>query len=155
MDWNVQCDTQAALIVSSRAKLTLVTLPATLKAHLRAAHLPRLRASGPVGELLARQSEMHARDNNFAELGRTHPGLPDDLVNFHYDPVTCAVALGWSGATIKEMQVQSVLEGGLLRFRPDKAGRNTRVVTDIDGPEFAEMWLMGVEALQRDISHRP
>jgi hypothetical protein len=28
-------------------------LPVTLKAHLRAAGLPRLRASGPLGELLA------------------------------------------------------------------------------------------------------
>lgn len=155
MDWNVQCDTQAALIVSSRAKLTLVTLPATLKAHLRAAHLPRLRASGPMGELLALQSEVHARDNNFAQLGRTHPGLPDDLVNFHYDPVTCAVALGWPGATVEEMRVQPVLEGGLLRFRLNEAGRDTRVVTDIDGDEFVEMWLTGVEALQRDLSHRP
>jgi hypothetical protein len=32
-----------------------------------------------------------------AELGRAHAGLPDDIVNFHHDPLTCAVALGWAG----------------------------------------------------------
>jgi hypothetical protein len=32
-----------------------------------------------------------------AELGREHAALPDDLVNFHYDPVACAVALRWPG----------------------------------------------------------
>jgi hypothetical protein len=56
-DFNVQCDTEAAQIVAAAADLTLVTLPVTLKAPLREMHLPRLRSSGPLGELLARQSE--------------------------------------------------------------------------------------------------
>jgi inosine-uridine nucleoside N-ribohydrolase len=50
----VQFDTRAAQILAATAtRLTLVTLPVTLKAHLRAADLPRLRASGP------RRSEMN------------------------------------------------------------------------------------------------
>ncbi len=61
-DWNVQWDTRAFEILAATAELTLVTLPATLNAHLRAADLPRLHASGPLGELLARQSEAKARD---------------------------------------------------------------------------------------------
>jgi hypothetical protein len=28
------------------------------------------------------------------QLGRRHAGLPDGLLNFRYDPVACAVALG-------------------------------------------------------------
>ncbi len=59
-DFNVQWDTRAAEILAAHADLTLVTLPATLKAHLRGADLPRLRASGPLGDLLARQSDAHA-----------------------------------------------------------------------------------------------
>lgn len=149
MDWNVQWDTRAAEIVAATAELTLVTLPVTLKAHLRAADLPRLRASGPLGALLARQIKAHARDRGMEELGRAHVGLPDDLVNFHYDPVACAVALGWSGAVVEEMRLQPVLEGGVLRFRPDRRGRPTRVVVDLDGASFAETWLAAVEAAQR------
>ena len=62
-DHNVQFDTRAAQILATAAtELTLVTLPVTLKAHLRAADLPRLRASGPLGELLARQGEAHGED---------------------------------------------------------------------------------------------
>ena len=95
MDWNVQCDTRAAAVVAEKADLTLVTMPATLKAHLRAAHLPRLRTSGPLGRLLAHQAEAHAQEWKFGDLARAHPGLPDDLLNFNYDPVACAVA-EWS-----------------------------------------------------------
>ncbi len=29
-----------------------------------------------------------------SSLGRGHPDLPDDLINFHWDPVACAVGLG-------------------------------------------------------------
>ncbi|MDQ7793674.1 MAG: nucleoside hydrolase [bacterium] len=149
MDWNTQCDTAAAMILGTRARLTLVTLPATLTAHLRAADLPRLRASGPVGELLATQSELHARENGMSELGRAHPGLPDDLLNFHYDPVTCAVALGWPGATVEKMRLEPVLEGRELRFRPGDAGHGIDVVTGVRGDEFAEMWLAAIEELGR------
>jgi len=148
MDWNTQADTQAAMILAATAKLTLVTLPATLKAHLRASHLGRLRTSGPVGELLAQQSEVHAFDNHMAELGRAYPGLPDDLVNFHYDPVTCAVGLGWHGARVDEMRLQAQFQDGVLRFQQSEHGRVTRVVTDVDGDGFAELWLSTIEALR-------
>jgi purine nucleosidase len=73
MDWNVQWDTRAAQIVAATARLTLVTLPATLTAHLRAADLPRLRACGPLGELLARQSQAHAQDAGMAGLAAPTP----------------------------------------------------------------------------------
>jgi hypothetical protein len=78
MDWNVQCDTCAALTVAEAADLTLVTLPVTLHAHLTAAELPRLAASGPLGDLLAPPGEGHGEDHNMAELGREHAALPDD-----------------------------------------------------------------------------
>lgn len=148
MDWNVQCDPQAALIAATAANLTLVTLPATLKAHLRASHLQRVRASGPVGELLALQSEVHARANHMADLARDHPGLPDDLVNFHHDPVTCAVAQQWAGATVEDMRLEPVIRDGILHFCPTESGRLTRVITDVDGQEFAELWLARIETLR-------
>jgi len=149
MDFNVQWDTRAAAIVASKASLTLVTLPATLKAHLRSADLPRLRASGPLGQLLASQGQARARDANMIELGRTHAGLPDDLLNFHYDPVAAAVALGWPGAGVEEMRLQPVLDNGVLRFQQNPAGRPTRVLVDLDGAAFSETWLSAVEAAQR------
>jgi inosine-uridine nucleoside N-ribohydrolase len=149
MDWNVQWDTRAAEIVAATADLTLVPLPVTLKAPLRTVDLPRLRVSGPLGALLACQSETYAKDLGMAELARTHAGVPDDLLNFHYDPVTCAVAVGWSGAIVEEMHLQPVLEHEELRFRPDPHGRLTRVVVDLDGESFGETWLAAVEAAQR------
>ena len=155
MDFNVQWDTRAArILAATTAKLTLVTLPVTLKAHLRAVDLQRLRTSGPLGELLARQSEAHGEDHAMAELGRAHAGLPDDLLNFHYDPVACAVAVGWNGAIIEERRLRPVVEGGVLRFQPDQDGRLTRVVVDLDGTGLTETWLAAVEAAQQGPSPR-
>jgi inosine-uridine nucleoside N-ribohydrolase len=155
LDWNLQCDTQAAqILAASTSELTLVTLPATLKARLRVADLPRLRASGPLGALLARQGQAHAEDHGMAELGRAHTGLPDDLVNFQYDPVACAVAVGWTGAVIQKLRLQPMVEGEVLRFAPDQDGRLMRVVVDLDGASFTETWLRAVELAQQGPSPR-
>ena len=150
MDWNVQWDTRAAATVFDAAgRLTLVTLPATLSAHLRVADLPRLRATGPLGELLARQSEARAEDAGMLELGRSHPGLPDDLLNFHFDPVTCAVAVGWAGARCAEASLSAALESDVLHFSRKPGGRWVRIVTGVDGPAFVHAWLAAVETTAR------
>jgi inosine-uridine nucleoside N-ribohydrolase len=149
-DFNVQWDVRAAEIVAAGAgDLTLATLTAALKAHLRAADLPRLRAAGPVGALLARQSEAHAEAEGMAMLGRAHASLPDDLLNVHYDPVACAASLGWSGLTMEERRLRAVQDGGTLRFAPDPRGRPVRTLVDLDGAAFAERWLVAVEAVGR------
>ncbi len=148
MDFNVQQDTLAAEIVAAAADLTLAPLPVTLTAHLRAAELPRLRASGPLGELLAGQGEAHGHDFQMAAMGRRHAGLPDDLLNFHYDPVACAVALGWPGAAIDQTRLQLIHDGALVRFEPADAGRPMRMLTDLDPASFTEYWLNAVETAQ-------
>lgn len=148
-DFNVQWDTRAAQVVAAAAELTLATLPATMQAPLRAADLPRLRGSGPLGELLARQSAAHAVDSGKSDLGPAHDGLPDDLLNFHYDPVACAVAVGWPGAVLEDMTLMTVVEDDVLRWHRSSDGRPTRVLTDVDGPAFTEVWLTAVDEAQR------
>jgi purine nucleosidase len=147
MDWNVQWDTQAARIVLDKAgDLTLVTYPATLGAPLRGRDLPRLRASGPLGQVLAQQSEARAVDAGMPALGKAFAGLPDDLLNFRYDPVTCAIALGWPGVTKSSRQLRPVMDGDVLRCEPDWNGRPCTVVSRVDGEAFAQAWLAAVEA---------
>jgi inosine-uridine nucleoside N-ribohydrolase len=145
MDFNVQWDTLAAqIVVAAAADLTLVTLPATLTAHLCGRDLPRLREGGPLAALIARQSETHGADFIMASLGAAHTGLPDDLLNFQYDPVTCAVALGWAGATLSRRRLLPALVDDHLVFRPDERGSLIRVVDRIDGPRFARDWIDAV-----------
>jgi len=146
MDFNVQWDTRAAEVVAATARLTLVTLPATMNAHLRRADVPRLQAAGPLGQLLARQGEAHGQTNQMEKLGREYSGLPDDLLNFQYDPLACAVALGWPGATVEEMQLQPVRKQEVLSFQLHPEGRSTWVVLGVDGTAFRETWLAAVEA---------
>jgi hypothetical protein len=113
-----------------------------------AADLPRLAASGPLGALLARQSAAYAEDQGKTELGRRHPGLPHDLVNFHWDPVACALAVGWPGAGTETVLLRPMLTDGVLRFAPHPAGRPTRILTELDAAGFAEAWITAVEAAQ-------
>lgn len=142
MDFNVQWDTRSAAIVAAAAgDLTLVTLPATLTAHLRAADLPALRGAGPLAALIAQQSEAYAEDRGMAAFGQAHPGLPDDLLNVHYDPVACAVALGWPGAQVEPMRLVPIREDGLLCFQADPGGCRVRVVTAVAGDAFRRQWL--------------
>ena len=132
----------------------MVPLHTTARAHLRARDLPRLAASGPIGELLGQQARAHGEDNDLAELGSgPHSALPDDLLNFHHDPVACAVALGWSGATIDDVRIEPVIQGEVLHFRAVGEG-TTRLVNTIDSDAFAETWLSAVEKAELGKVHK-
>jgi inosine-uridine nucleoside N-ribohydrolase len=138
-DFNVQWDTLAAQVVADGARdLTLVTLADTVRTHLREDDLPGVRATGPLGELIARQAVAYAADRGHQALGRAHAGLPDDLLLFLHDPLAGAVAVGWGGARVGELTLRADVRHGVLRFTPDSGGRPVKVVTDVDAPAFAQ-----------------
>jgi inosine-uridine nucleoside N-ribohydrolase len=147
MDWNVQCDTSAASIVASAgAALTLATLSVSVGVHLRRNDVPRLEAAGPLGALLARQVLAYAVDSDRAALVRACPALPRDLLNFHWDPVSAAIAVDWPGAQLKTVSLQAEPgAGGILRFVPDRQGPPIQVLRAIDAEAFRETWLRAVE----------
>jgi purine nucleosidase len=147
MDWNVQVDVQSALYVLERSRPTLVPLAVTVETALRRVHLPRLRQSGPLGQLIARQAEAHAIEyKNEETYGQTCPGLPPDLINFQHDPLACAIALGWDeGVEVRELPLKSEIRDGWLRQAIDPAGKPVPVVTAVDGEKFNEFWLRIVE----------
>jgi inosine-uridine nucleoside N-ribohydrolase len=130
MDWNVACDPRAADEVAAAAgELTVVPLAVSMRAQLHRAHLPRLRAAGEIGALLARQAVEHARDHD----GR------GELLNYQYDSVACLAALGSRAVRVEPGSLASVF---------DIAGdRPIRMVTDVDGTEVAETWLTAIESL--------
>jgi inosine-uridine nucleoside N-ribohydrolase len=144
-DFNLQQDHLAARIVLERCDPVVVPLAATAQVTLRASHLPRLRAAGRLGALLAAQGEAHALDNAITELGRSWRGLPDDLLNFQHDPLACAVALGWEGVTVEEIPTELEVRDGRLLMRPRPGAPPLRVVTAVDGPAFEEAWCTAVE----------
>jgi inosine-uridine nucleoside N-ribohydrolase len=148
MDFNLQTDAVAAARVLEAAnpeQTTLVPIEVTAQTALRTADLPALRRGGALAVLVARQAEAFALDEDYAErYGRPCAGLPDDVVNFQHDPLACAVALGWPGATIETVPLALSLEGGWLRLRRDPRGRPFRVATAVDGPAFGAFWLDAV-----------
>ncbi len=151
-DFNVQCDTKAADVVLGAARVTLVPLPVAMHAQLRRRDLDRLRTSGPIGALLARQSETYGSDSGMEARGREYPRLAHDLVNFHWDPVTAAVAADWSGASIADVTLETQFQDGVLRLHETPGGRSHRAVGGIDAEAFTEAFLAGVETADRRAS---
>ena len=130
MDWNVTCDPVAAHAVAATAgELTLAPLAVTMRAQLRKHHLPRLRAAGTVGALLARQAVEHARDYE----------QPGDLLNFQYDSVACLTALGWPGIAVEDTSLASIAD--------INGDRSIRAVSDVDAAGFSDTWLSAIEQL--------
>ena len=70
------------------------------------------------------------------------------MLNFQYDPVAAAVAVGWKGATTAVLSLRPVVEDGVLRFDVVGGGKPVDVVLDVDGTDFAETWLRAIERVQ-------
>ena len=153
MDYNVQIDAESAEYVLRHSDPTLVPLSVTVETALRRAYLPALREAGPMGQLLARQAEAFARDEDMeTRFGRTCDGLPHDIINFLHDPLACAIALGWNnGVEIREIPVKSEIVDGSLYQTVDISGKPTRVATSVNGSEFSEFWLSTVARTQRPV----
>lgn len=142
-DWNVQCDPRAARVVAERVQLTLVPLSTTLRAWFRRQDAAEL-VTGELGALLVRQASAYREDAGKADLAAAHPGLPNDLLNFHHDPLTAAVAAGWDGVVVEQVRLVTVEADGALAFRSDPSGRLTRVVVEVDQERFRHDWAAAV-----------
>jgi len=142
MDANVQFDVASARDVFMRSSPTLVPIEVTVQTALRRGHIPALRASGPLGALLARQSLAIAEDWKVEDrYGRSCAGLPDDTINVLHDPLACAVALGWDGASVEEVHLVLEMRDGWLHERVDPTGYAMRVVTRVEAARFNQTWL--------------
>ena len=141
MDYNIQQDPEASQLVLDKCAPTLIPLSVTAEVFLCEADLPRLNAADPLGRLIARQAVAQAAAEKKQEYGRQFSRLPDDLLNFHYDPLTCAAALGWDGIEIRDFTIKCELRGATLLQRVDSSGTRMRVATSVDGDRFNRHWL--------------
>jgi purine nucleosidase len=139
-DYNIQADRLAARIVFDRLRPAFTSLNITQRTALRRRDLPALRAGGPLARLLAVQAELHAADHDTPKLAAENPMLPHDILNFQYDSLACAAALGWDCVTIGEEQLELVQRDGELQFERG-AGPVRRHVSSFDPDAFARRWL--------------
>jgi inosine-uridine nucleoside N-ribohydrolase len=142
VDYNVQMDIGAAQHLLTNCRPTLVPLHVTVETALRHAQLPRLAAANPVSALIARQALAFEAAGEITEIDRERcVDLPADFINHLYDPLGCAVALGWQGAIIEALPLVLTVEDGWLHERVAAGGAPTRVVTRVDGAAFDRLWL--------------
>jgi inosine-uridine nucleoside N-ribohydrolase len=142
-DWNNQLDVPSAQYVLEHANPTLIPLTITVRTALRRAYLPRIAQAGPLGELIVRQAELHARMyQNEQKIGETCPELPRDIINFQHDPLACAIALGWRvGVGIESIALKLEVRDGWLYETVANDGVVTPVVTRVNAPVFNLFWL--------------
>lgn len=143
-DWNIQVDVKSARHVLQHSDPALIPLSVTVETALRRSQLERLHtAGGALGQLIARQAEAFAIDEQMAsKYGATCTHVPDDIINFQHDPLACAIALGWDeGVEIEELPLMIEEKEGWLTERIDPAGKPMRVITQVDGPRFSEFWV--------------
>ncbi len=142
-DWNMQLDVKATQYIFEHANPMLVPLTLTAQTALRQSDLPKLKQAGALGELLVRQAEVFARTENLAErYGVSSPKLPADFINFHHDPLACAIALGWeTGVTIETLPLKLKIRDTYLYETIDPDGRPTPLVTQVDAKAFDAFWL--------------
>lgn len=143
MDYNIQVDIRSAMHVLENSRPTLIPLSVTIETSLRRAYLADLRASGPLGGLIASQAEVFAQDEkNETRYGEICAGLPPDTINFQHDPLACAIALGWNdGVEIAEVPLILEEKDGWLVEYVSQSGRPVRIVTKVDAARFNEFWL--------------
>jgi purine nucleosidase len=143
MDWNIQVDVRSAKYVIKNANPTLIPLSVSVETALRRAYLDDLTKAGALGQLIVRQAEAFAIDEqNEMKFGATCESLPEDIIDFQHDPLACAIALGWNdGVEIEELPLLLEEKDGSLFERIHPSGKPIRVVTKVDGPRFNEFWL--------------
>lgn len=141
IDYNLQQDPEASHLVLTRSRPTLVPLSITAQVFLREADLPRLKAAGPLGRLLARQCVAQAAAEGKQKYGQQFSRLPDDLLNFHYDPLTCAAAVGWDGVGISDVSVKVEFRNGRIYQAVGPDGVPMRTATTVDAARFNRLWL--------------
>jgi inosine-uridine nucleoside N-ribohydrolase len=143
-DWNMHLDAVATRRVFECCHPLIVPMNVSLQVHLRMRDLPRLRVAGALGTLMARQAEAYERAYHHRGLGKAYTLLPDDLLNFHHDPLACTVALGWDGVTIEELPLKLEMQDSYPVLRVADDGVRLPVVTEVDGERFNQFWLDSV-----------
>ena len=147
MDWNVQCDTNAAEVVfANTTDLTIVTrldhaqgAPPRRASSAAARRRPARRAPRRSG----RSPRGRQRHDRAGPRARRAPRRPVEL------PVRRGCVRGrrrLAGCGIEEMRLATVSEDNVLRFEPAERGRTAKVVVDIDSDDFTERWFSAVEA---------
>jgi inosine-uridine nucleoside N-ribohydrolase len=147
MDYNVQQDVAAASVILSSSSPLLVPLGVSMHAAIRNSHLARLRSGGTLAQLIARQAEAFDAEWHNAERYRSASSVPNDMINFLYDPVACAIAAGWRDRVSIETLpvVWEICEDQLVQ-RIDRGGKPLPVVTGLDGLALEEEWVRRVSS---------
>lgn len=146
-DYNIQSDRVAARIVFEKLDPLITSLNVTIGTSLRGRDLPSLQSGGELARLMAVQAELHAADHKMPAVAAENPGLVPDILNFQYDSLACAAAIGLDclSVGVERRSVEARGENLVLALVP--AGPERRFVTGFDAERFSREWLSRVVGL--------
>jgi purine nucleosidase len=133
-DHNLNVD-QPASVASLNAGFRLVYVPVdvTVKTWLLRKHVAALHAGDALCRELGRQIEL--------QKGRGRH-LPEDYMCQLHDPLAAACMVERSFVTTRSAPVSVAVHRGTVRtFIDHVEGVEAEIVTDVDGPAFADWWL--------------
>lgn len=143
-DWNINMDLAAADEVLNHCGLTMVEIAPTLKTFLTERDCARLEGTDRVNGLAARQGRFWRNHASFIREETAKCGkLPRDLCNFHYDPLTCAIAAGFPGYQAQEEFIDfcPIPEKRTYQMVRKSGGNRIRSVYDADGEAFNQTFM--------------
>lgn len=147
-EFNIWADPEAAQrVFAAGFDTTMVGLDVTHRALIRDEHTERLRASGPIGSMVAQLLDFYARFHK-----SRYPDLDGSPM---HDPVCIAHLIDPTLMTVQDAFIEVDCSGGPSwgRTNVDARGRehfgapNAKVGLDIDGDAFAELVVTRVTSL--------
>ena len=138
-DWNLNMDLTAAHEVLNCCGLTMVEIAPTLKTFLTERDCARLDNTDGMNSMVAGQGRFWRNHAPFIREETAKCGkLPRDLCNFHYDPLTCAIAAGFPDYQAKEEFIEfcPMPEDHTYQIIRKNGGNRIRSVYDADGESF-------------------
>lgn len=136
-DWNFNMDLAAAQFLFANSSFSLVEIAPTLRVFLTERDCKRLEQVDEFGALVASQAYWWRDTVPFIRPAAQEACLPNDLCNFHYDPLTCAIAVGFSGIGSSNLTLQLHLDQELgYRLTTCDGTANIRLIHTVDATAF-------------------
>lgn len=140
-DYNIQVDTGSAQFVLTHGNPVLVPLTTTVKTALTRRDLDQISQKDALNQLLGLQISQFDKEMHFAAQYGGVDEIPYDIINFHHDPLTAAIAAGFDQIDVREFPLVLETKESFLHQQIHPQGKPTKIVTSVQSRAFDQFWI--------------